>query len=101
MEPAGGAQNVVSYITEQTIKELKEYYPEKVAENIKSLPEVLSRINHATGNKFIVIIDEWDVLIRDKNADEKVQAECRQTVSLYWIYRGRSQKAGERIFSGL
>ena len=75
MEPAGGAQNVVSYITEQTIKELKEYYPEKVAENIKSLPEVLSRINHATGNKFIVIIDEWDVLIRDKNADEKVQAE--------------------------
>lgn len=75
MEPAGGAQNVVSYITEKTIKELKEYYPEKVAENIKSLPEVLSRINHATGNKFIVIIDEWDVLIRDKNADEKVQAE--------------------------
>ena len=75
MEPAGGAQNVVSYITEQTIKELGEYYPGKVPEDIRSLPEVLSRINHATGNKFIVIIDEWDVLIRDKNADEKVQAE--------------------------
>lgn len=29
MEPAGGAQNVVSYITEQTIKELGEYYPGK------------------------------------------------------------------------
>ena len=75
MEPAGGAQNVVSYITEQTIKELGEDYPGKVPEDIRSLPEVLSRINHATGNKFIVIIDEWDVLIRDKNADEKVQVE--------------------------
>lgn len=75
MEPAGGAQNVVAYITEQTIKELGEYYPGKVPEDIRSLPEVLSRINHTTGNKFIVIIDEWDVLIRDKNADEKVQAE--------------------------
>lgn len=28
-----------------------------------------------TGKKFIVIIDEWDVLIRDKAADTKVQEE--------------------------
>ena len=28
--------------------------------------EHLSRINAATGKKFVVIIDEWDVLIRDE-----------------------------------
>ena len=34
-----------------------------------------SRINAASGTKFIVIIDEWDVLIRDEAADLKTQEE--------------------------
>ena len=67
MEPAGGPEKIVSYISEQTISELKEYYPHILPEKIRSLPESLSRINAATGTKFIVIIDEWDVLIRDDN----------------------------------
>ena len=37
--------------------------------------KILSFINNATGNKFIVIIDEWDVLIRDAAANKKVQEE--------------------------
>lgn len=35
----------------------------------------MSRINSVNGNKFVVIIDEWDVLIRDESANEKVQKE--------------------------
>ena len=46
-----------------------------LTENLVSLPEVLSKINTETGTKFIVIIDEWDVLIRDKAADQKIQDE--------------------------
>lgn len=75
LEPAGGAQNVVSYITEKTIEELREYYPGELPENTRSLPEALSRIHAVTGKKFIVIIDEWDVLIRDESANKKVQEE--------------------------
>ena len=75
MEPAGGADNIVSYISEKTISELEEYYPDILTENLVSLPEVLSKINTETGTKFIVIIDEWDVLIRDKAADQKIQDE--------------------------
>ena len=71
--PAGGAENVVSYISENVIFELREYYPDIISEEIRSLPEALSRINTATGNKFVVIIDEWDVLIRDESANEEVQ----------------------------
>ena len=44
-------------------------------EKIRSLPESLSRINAATGTKFIVIIDEWDVLIRDEASDVRTQEE--------------------------
>lgn len=73
LEPAGGAERVVSYIMEKTIEELREYYPEELPKGIVSLPEALSKINAATGNKFVVIIDEWDVLIRDEAANTKVQ----------------------------
>ena len=32
-------------------------------------------MNEKTGQKFIVIIDEWDVLIRDEAANAKVQED--------------------------
>ena len=75
MEPAGGPEQVVSYISEKTIAELKGYYSDVLTENTGSLPEALSRINAATGKKFIIIIDEWDVLIRDKSANTKAQED--------------------------
>lgn len=75
MEPAGGAESVLSYIVEKTLKELREYYPDEVSEEINSIPEALSRINTATGRKFVVIIDEWDVLIRDETTNKKIQED--------------------------
>ena len=66
MEPAGGAENVVSYIVEKVLKELKDIYSEELPKQIQSLPEALACINDKTGRKFIIIIDEWDVLIRDE-----------------------------------
>ncbi|MGN1140297.1 MAG: AAA family ATPase [Oliverpabstia sp.] len=75
LEPAGGPERVVAYITEKTIEELREYYPNELLDGIRSLPEALSRINTMTGKKFIIIIDEWDVLIRDVTANNKVQEE--------------------------
>lgn len=75
LEPAGGTEQVVSYISEKTIEELREYYPGELPEGINSLPEALSRINTATGKKFIIIIDEWDIIIRDESANNRVQEE--------------------------
>lgn len=75
MEPAGGPERIVSYISEKTIQELREYYPNVLKESTTSLPEALAMINAETGNKFIIIIDEWDVLIRDEAANQKVQEE--------------------------
>ena len=75
LEPAGSPERIVTYITEKTIQELKEYYPNEVGDNTTSLPEALARINTLTGRKFIIIIDEWDVLIRDEAANKTVQEE--------------------------
>lgn len=65
----------MSYITEKTIEELRNYYSEDIPQEVRSLPEVLSQINNRTGRKFVVIIDEWDVLIRDEAANLKIQDE--------------------------
>ena len=56
LEPAGGSKNVVAFLSAQVIRELKSIYPDIVPDEIKSLPDALSAINTATGNKFIVII---------------------------------------------
>ncbi len=75
INPAGDVERVIPYIESSIINELKEYYPEQVNNEDKSLPEVLSRINNKTGSKFVFIIDEWDVLIRDDAKNNKVQEE--------------------------
>ena len=75
MGPANGPEKVVSYISEKTISELKEYYPDVLLAENHSLAETLARINTVTGRKFIVIIDEWDVLIRDEATKEDIQNE--------------------------
>ena len=75
MIPAGGADHVVSYIERNVIAELRGIWPEQLPESVVSLSEALSRINAETGKKFIVIIDEWDVLIRDESANRPAQEE--------------------------
>lgn len=75
MEPAGGPEKLISYITENVIRELQEVYGEFLPENVISLPEALSRINAKTKTRFVIIIDEWDVLIRDEANNKAVQEE--------------------------
>ncbi len=71
----GNAANVIPYITQSILAELREIYPDCIPLEIVTLPEALSHIKEATEQKFIVIIDEWDVLIRDEPDNQKVQTE--------------------------
>ena len=72
---AGEPRGIVSYLTERTVSELREYYSNEIGEEKLSLSETLSKINNVTGHKFIIIIDEWDVLIRDEASNSKAQNE--------------------------
>ena len=65
--------NIVAFITKSVQAELREIYPGVLPEEEISLSESLSRIKNIVGQKFIIIIDEWDVLIRDEAANKKVQ----------------------------
>lgn len=75
IEPAGGPEQIISFITEQVITELNAAYPKVLPEQVVSLSDALSCVHAALGKKFIVIIDEWDVLIRDEANNRKIQEE--------------------------
>lgn len=63
----------MAFLTKSILNELKVIYPMVITSDITTIPQALSNIREKTGNKFIVIIDEWDVIIRDEAAEEKVQ----------------------------
>ena len=75
LAPAKSPEKVVPFIEKSVIDELKMAYPNCLPNYITSLPDAMSMINSETGNRFIVIIDEWDVLIRDDANNKKVQDE--------------------------
>lgn len=52
---------------------MREIYPECLVLQDGSLSDALSRVKNQTGQKFVIIIDEWDVLIRDEAQNQAVQ----------------------------
>lgn len=75
MEHAGSVDRTVSYASKCILKELRQYYPQQVSDAVNSVSEALFLINSRTGNTFVVIIDEWDVLIRDESSNASLQQE--------------------------
>lgn len=77
---------IVSFITQSILEEFREIYPEVLWHGVKTLSDGLSRIRDKTGKKFVIIIDEWDVLIRDEANNQKIQEEYIQF--LRGIFKG-------------
>ena len=69
------SNKIVSFISDNVISELRDIYPDILPLGELSLPDSLSRIKDKTGQKFIIIIDEWDVLIRDEATNYYIQNE--------------------------
>lgn len=65
--------NVVKDINNVVVKELQQAYPD-IKEGCM-LADMLFHITETTGNKFIMIIDEWDALFREAKDDTKLQKE--------------------------
>lgn len=64
---AGSAEETVSYITKKILNELGTEFPQVSFSEKNTLGGALADITQETGRKFIIVVDEWDVLIRDAN----------------------------------
>ena len=70
---AEDTDHVVDYINEGILQELREAYGQIIPDAVRTAYGAMSYIKAATGNKFVVIIDEWDVLIRDEAQNHTLQ----------------------------
>ena len=66
-------EKTVTEMQENIIEELREAFPDTIGRSVRSLPVALLQISARTGQKFFIIIDEWDALFREASADESLQ----------------------------
>jgi hypothetical protein len=64
---------VVDFMQQRVIEELRSLYPDAVKADEIVLADVLADVNQKTGEKFIVIIDEWDAIFREEKLDKELQ----------------------------
>lgn len=67
--------SITTSIHEQITEELRNIYPEVLNESDKNLPYALAQINDVTGDRFVVIIDEWDAIFRESRYNTQAQKE--------------------------
>lgn len=70
---AGASEKVVAFINEQVMEDMRAEYPDIDFPEGTNIARAMSIVNGATGHRFVVIIDEWDVLIRDELKKTAVQ----------------------------
>jgi hypothetical protein len=69
-------KNIVSNINSEVVEEIRLAYPE--VKRADSLIDTLFYVADATGNKFIIIIDEWDAIFREAKENTNLQKEYIQ-----------------------
>lgn len=75
MMDAGSAEATLAYINKNVLAELQELYADISLTEVKTIYGALSKIYAITKHKFIIIIDEWDVFVRDEAMNTSVQEE--------------------------
>lgn len=71
----GNVPDIITYMHQEVIRELREAYPECVDEKAVSLPKVLADINVKTRKQFVIMIDEWDCVFREDKDDQTLQKD--------------------------
>lgn len=89
-------KDTVSNLQAKVVEELRAFYPDVKQE--QTLPETLAGIHEATGNRFIMIIDEWDALFREARNDHALQEQYIQLLRGLFKSSGQTDKMIEAAY---
>ena len=73
LEDSEDVRDMLAYLTEEVADELMEAYPDVRYGRRLRLLDAMYRIYASTGRPFVVVIDEWDVPMRERASDEAGQ----------------------------
>ena len=65
-------KDIVKKIQDSVIKDIQGVFSQISVDDGDDLMDVLYRISDTTGERFIMIIDEWDAILREMGKDESV-----------------------------
>ena len=67
-----GESEIVRLIQHEIMDEVLDVFPETKVKERADLMDVLYSISESTGNRFVMIIDEWDAILREMGTDENI-----------------------------
>ena len=81
-------EDLIEYTTERLIQDFKEEYPELIYTT--DIADVISNVYQASGAQFVIIIDEWDCVIR--NQSDRPDLVHRYMQFLHDIFKSEEAK---------
>lgn len=72
---AGESMHIVDYLQKMVLAELYREYGHYISPEVNSLPVALAQIFDSTEKEFIIIIDEWDCIFREKQTNTTLQVQ--------------------------
>lgn len=75
---AKGPENLVAYLSKEVIREMQKEFPDISLEETEPLYTAILEIYLQTQEKFVILIDEWDAIIRDEDCSGTVKKEYIQ-----------------------
>ena len=67
-----GEREIVKFIQQDVMDEVLDVFPDVKLKERDDLMNILYRISESTGERFFMIIDEWDAILREMGTDESI-----------------------------
>ena len=67
-----GDKEIVKRIQDGIMNDVLEAFPDVKVKERDDLMDILYRISERTGERFVMIIDEWDAILREMGTDENI-----------------------------
>ena len=65
-------RDIVNFIQHDVMEEVLDVFPDIKAKERDDLMDILYHISERTGDRFVMIIDEWDAILREMGKDEYI-----------------------------
>lgn len=88
-------KNIVKQMQNRVIKDVISVFPQVSVDDDDDLMDVLYSISEGTGERFVMIIDEWDAILREMGEDESVTTEY-----VDFLRRLLKGSASDTVFAG-
>ena len=88
-------RDIVKIIQQEVMDEVLDVFPEVKVKERDDLMSILYRISESTGERFFMIIDEWDAILREMGSDE-----CVTTSYVDLLRRLFKGSGSNKVFSG-